>query len=1851
VSWSVETDEEGGYQRWIDKVYTPLTVTTTYPDHKPSLVAGVRITDQVTTPHNVSLRWRQPCVNVVPSSISATLDMGISTTLPLSISNTGAGNLVYEFQEQDKGFQIASLSPGTAPETKPRERYENYKPDATTTAGIMAPEGSEPLNILVAGDVLAEWASGLATNWGTVYIGENDTVWLGSDDDLDHEFQADGTVTGRTIDTTPWIGAWAGDMAYNPKTGMIWQVNVGGDNCIYELNPTTGTATGNTICDSAWTGTSQRGLAYDPTHDIFFIGGWNDSDIYQIQGLSGASPGAVIQQWTLNLGVSGLAYHHDAGQLFIIENSSTDAISQFDVASGTIVNVFIVSSFGSHSGAGLGIDCDGNLWAANQKDNHAYLIDSGVPGSLCSTSAPWLFETPITGTVLADGGLTPITVTLDAAQVAQPGEYYAILNINSDDPLSSHLKIPVTMTVPPPAMWSKLKGTVTTLGYCDATPTPLEGAEVLIQSWMTETITVTYPITLTVQDFEADDGDFIPDLSSEWAWGIPTFPTDISAHSGLKVWGTNLDAEADDTIGSHHLTKRMTFPANVTRLEWWDWYGDEASDERQLYIDGQLVWNDNGGTDQMYWAKQAVNVSAWANQTVDVVFALDVCCNDPGPEGWYIDDVAVIGSEESQVDAPVSWSVETDEEGGYQRWIDKVYTPLTVTTTYPDHKPSLVAGVRITDQVTTPHNVSLRWRQPCVNVVPSSISATLDMGISTTLPLSISNSGALATAFQLIEAYEDKATLGIGTPRESSDPFGYTYRDSDEVNGPTYNFVDISATGMSVPLSDDDYAGPFDLEFTLDFYGTDWSQYYISSNGFLSFGSGSTGYGNTCPLPNTNSPNNLVAVHWDDLNPSAGGTIYRQSFSECPYGPGACEIVMFDNVPHYDGNSAGVFEVILFENNSLLMQYQDPGTEAGSGATSGIENHNGTAGLTYATCNATYLSANLAVCFTYPGNPSNCVPADVPWLFEDPITGTIAKDGGLALIDITLDAAYATHPREYYATLKVANDDPFNSRVEVPVTMTVRIPETYGRLEGTVASTGYCDANPTLLKRAKVQIEGMAIMPTTDNSGTYAAWLDQGTYTITYSAAEHLSNTAVVNIIAGATTTHDASLRWLQPCVSVTPPSISATLDMGISTTLPLSISNSGAAGLQFALQELEHGSDLLEESLIINVPASKPTAVDEADPAPYLLLEDILWLSEDPTTGTVPVDGGLASINVTLDGAKVAQPGEHTATLSINSDDPINSRVEVPVAMTVRAPATWGKLKGFISSNGYCDANPAPLKGARLHIEGVPITPTTDVNGTYTVWLDEGTYTVSVSANKHVSDTAVVVISAQTTTIQDFVVRSIQPCISVAPTSMEIVLSPGETKTQILTLLNAGAAPSTFKCEENIYATSMTEIGVVGADSNWASTLNVDPNLNTDFTFVDLGDDWTYSTIQDYTSVLVNERDHALTIGETDALRRYYNAGGAILLGMDDVDAEEMPEQADIYATFGVTNAMDGDFYAGTLNNAHPIAEGVTLVDMGNDNDHFDEDGATWVVRGNDGNDYVLAQDNKARTVIFGEQLERWWLNGNQPLVRNAIKWSLQHNVPWVSEDPIAGTVRTDSTYDVAVTFRAMTYSVGTYTTMLSVNTDDLVSPTIEIPIAMHITVCTPVSSAQIDFTPEAPLVGKPVTFTCNVAAGTRPITYNWDFDNDGVPEQIGVGLDTINHTFDTAGTYTVEVALWNCDMIQADAVTDRISLNVQEQGACQALDDVTIQGATSGTPGEHTFTAECTPDDASLPITYTWTPTPTIGQATDMVTYTWPISSTQTISVAATNRCSPSAVIDTHTITIRAGLHYVYLPLVLRD
>ena len=177
-----------------------------------------------------------------------------------------------------------------------------------------------------------------------------------------------------------------------------------------------------------------------------------------------------------------------------------------------------------------------------------------------------------------------------------------------------------------------------------------------------------------------------------------------------------------------------------------------------------------------------------------------------------------------------------------------------------------------------------------------------------------------------------------------------------------FAFEDISSSGTNLSM-DDDNSKAIELPFNFTFYKTPYNTVNINSNGTVSFTSTSYNYSNTA-IPTSSFPD-LIAVLWDDLDPSSGGGVYWEVRGTAPKRK---LIIQWNNVPHYDGTNGVTFQAILFEgSNNILFQYQDVDFEnesynAGASATVGIQRDD-MKGLQYSV-NTPALKDGLTILFT-----------------------------------------------------------------------------------------------------------------------------------------------------------------------------------------------------------------------------------------------------------------------------------------------------------------------------------------------------------------------------------------------------------------------------------------------------------------------------------------------------------------------------------------------------------------------------------------------------------------------------------------------------------------------------------------------------------------------------------------------------------------------------------------------------------------------------------------------------------------------------------------------------------------------
>jgi hypothetical protein len=176
--------------------------------------------------------------------------------------------------------------------------------------------------------------------------------------------------------------------------------------------------------------------------------------------------------------------------------------------------------------------------------------------------------------------------------------------------------------------------------------------------------------------------------------------------------------------------------------------------------------------------------------------------------------------------------------------------------------------------------------------------------------------------------------------QSATDTFGYTWDDTI-----AFDWIDARA-GTNTGLRGDDHflLPPIEIGFAFPFYENTFSQVYVSTNGLLTFGAGTTAYENR-PIPVPTRPNALIAVLWSDLYIRSGAC----ETGDVHYLRGGAEPERFVAIEWVDvclaSGGMATFEAILRENGDIVLQYLT--VPAGAPATVGIEDNLGLDGLQY----------------------------------------------------------------------------------------------------------------------------------------------------------------------------------------------------------------------------------------------------------------------------------------------------------------------------------------------------------------------------------------------------------------------------------------------------------------------------------------------------------------------------------------------------------------------------------------------------------------------------------------------------------------------------------------------------------------------------------------------------------------------------------------------------------------------------------------------------------------------------------------------------------------------------------------
>eukprot|EP01084_Bolivina_argentea_P153774 268103_1 len=162
-------------------------------------------------------------------------------------------------------------------------------------------------------------------------------------------------------------------------------------------------------------------------------------------------------------------------------------------------------------------------------------------------------------------------------------------------------------------------------------------------------------------------------------------------------------------------------------------------------------------------------------------------------------------------------------------------------------------------------------------------------------------------------------------------------------------FNDISGSG-TLWAARDDTTTEVSI-FSFNFYGFDYSDVALGSNGFMSF---DLGIGDNCcnpdDIPDITRPNNWILMYQEDLDPGNNNGNEAVVYETQGDAPNRQFIFQFTNIPEYPNIGANTFQAILYETTNIIqLRYgsinaYDTGTN-GDVPSIGIENKYGYEGI------------------------------------------------------------------------------------------------------------------------------------------------------------------------------------------------------------------------------------------------------------------------------------------------------------------------------------------------------------------------------------------------------------------------------------------------------------------------------------------------------------------------------------------------------------------------------------------------------------------------------------------------------------------------------------------------------------------------------------------------------------------------------------------------------------------------------------------------------------------------------------------------------------------------------------------
>ncbi|MBL7766274.1 MAG: choice-of-anchor J domain-containing protein [Chitinophagaceae bacterium] len=285
---------------------------------------------------------------------------------------------------------------------------------------------------------------------------------------------------------------------------------------------------------------------------------------------------------------------------------------------------------------------------------------------------------------------------------------------------------------------------------------------------------------------------------------------------------------------------------------------------------------------------------------------------------------------------------------GPRTQVDVIVTaadPISVVSSDPFICTNVAPFTTILTASSVNLNYSYSW-----NPAPLSTSGTFNenatVNPSATTTYTVTGTDGICTETQTIVVTVGTAPVLTATATPSTIPCGGTSQleVTSTVGCTNYlvNPITLAPTAPAGPTNpgpagDDIVTGAIPIGFPFNFYGTTYTDIYISTNGFISF---LAGQGSGCCsgqlIPDAFAPNAVVAIDWMDLNTNNGGNIDYYNLTS----PNRM-VIRYNSVATYSATGVCDGQIILYDNGKIEI-HNNSITTTGGLQTQGIENELGT---------------------------------------------------------------------------------------------------------------------------------------------------------------------------------------------------------------------------------------------------------------------------------------------------------------------------------------------------------------------------------------------------------------------------------------------------------------------------------------------------------------------------------------------------------------------------------------------------------------------------------------------------------------------------------------------------------------------------------------------------------------------------------------------------------------------------------------------------------------------------------------------------------------------------------------------